>query len=185
MNLGAFTIVAVGADRTGSEEIEDYTGLFKRSPILASLMILFLLSLFGMPGLGGFMGKIVLSTAMIKIGPAGFALLAALLINTLISLYYYMKPVYYMVFVKDEQDRPTFPLANGVGLLAVCTIALLWTGLNFFGASKITSEYGKIYSPATSRVEVEAINEPAATGADEVSAQLPVTSTGKIANVNP
>ena len=42
----------------------------------------------------------------VTLGPGGFALLAVLLLNTLVSLYYYMRPIYYMYLARDEQARP-------------------------------------------------------------------------------
>lgn len=145
MNMGAFTVVALVAERTGSEDVRDYAGLIHRSPALAVVLVIFLLSLFGMPGLGGFLGKVYLMKAMIAIGPGGFALLAALLLNTLISLYFYMRPVYYMVFVRDEQDRPSFALSRGLAVLALCVVALVWTGLDL-GASRQTRGFTGIAS---------------------------------------
>ena len=146
MNTGAFTVAAMVADRTGSEDIRDYAGLMGRSPAVAVLLTLFLLSLFGMPGLGGFLAKFYLMIVMAKLGPAGFVLIAVLLINTLISLYYYVRPVYYMAFVSDDQDRPAFtPALAGLALLLVCAAALLWTGLS--GGTRLTRDYATLVTP--------------------------------------
>ena len=148
MNLGAFTIGGLIAKETGSEDIRDYAMLIRRSPALAVLMTLFLLSLFGMPGLGGFMGKIYLMAAMAKAGPGGFALIAVLLINTLISLYYYLRPVYYMVFVVDEEQRPMFvPRGFGVGLLSVCALAVLLTGIYSPAVHRFAEASGQLLVP--------------------------------------
>lgn len=130
MNLGAFTVVALVSEETGSEELEDYSGLMGRSPTMAILLSMFLLSLFGMPGLGGFMGKIFLMKSMSQAGLGGFVLVAVLLLNTLISLYYYMRPVYFMAFVADTANRPSFmPRGIAVGMLFACAGVLFWTGL--------------------------------------------------------
>ena len=172
MNLGAFTIVGIIAQRTGSEDVRDYAGLIKRSPAMAGLLILFLLSLFGMPGLGGFLGKIYLMKAMGQIGVGGFVLIAALLINTLISLYFYMRPVYYMVFVADDKNRPSFPLGAGFAILVCCAIALVWTGLDL-GASKLTSGYAALRDP-TRPVPVQP--KPAPVTAEAEAAAIPVAA---------
>jgi len=83
---------------------------------------------------------------MAKLGPAGFVLIAVLLINTLISLYYYVRPVYYMAFVSDDQDRPAFtPALAGLALLLVCAAALLWTGLS--GGTRLTRDYATLVTP--------------------------------------
>ncbi|MEX0775640.1 MAG: NADH-quinone oxidoreductase subunit N [Phycisphaeraceae bacterium] len=147
MNMGAFTVAALIALRTGSEDIRDYAGMIARSPALAVLMTVFLLSLFGMPGLGGFMGKINLMVVMSEAGAGGFALIAVLLVNTLISLYYYMRPVYFMMFVPDRQGRPAVVAsAAGLALLAVCTVALLWTGIVPGMLQGATDDYAQIFT---------------------------------------
>lgn len=134
MNLGAFTVAAIIGEQTGSEEVPDYAGLSRRSPVLAVTLSIFLLSLFGMPGLGGFLGKIAIGVAMTKLGPAGFALLAVLFLNTLLSLYYYMKPIYFMYLRPDEQQRLAFvPSGAGVALLALCVVGVIVTGLTGLG----------------------------------------------------
>jgi NADH-quinone oxidoreductase subunit N len=98
--------------------------------VLAVLMTVFLLSLFGMPGLGGFMGKVYLMIAMAQIGAGGYALIAALLLNTLVSLYYYLRPVYYMMQAEDTEQRPAVVLAGfSRGVLILSAIVLFWTGL--------------------------------------------------------
>ncbi len=142
MNLGAFTVAALIVQGTGTEELPGYTGLMRRCPILAVLMTLFLLSLFGMPGLGGFMGKIYLMKSMADAGTAGFVLIIVLLLNTLISLYYYMRPVYFMTLVTDPGDRPGFsPSGAGLAMVLVCAAALLWSGLNPAAMSRVAREY--------------------------------------------
>lgn len=152
MNLGAFTVASLVARATGDAEGEDirsYAGLISRSPALAVMMALFLLSLFGMPGLGGFIGKIYLMKVMAGIGPVGFTLIAVLLVNTLISLYYYMRPIYYMILLPDHERRPTFA-AHGMGfaMILVSGAALLWTGLLPAGAARMTKTYSHINAAA-------------------------------------
>ncbi len=143
MNFGAFTVAAVIAQQTGGEDIRDYAGMTSRSPLLAVLLGVFLLSLFGMPGLGGFLGKVYLMTAMAKLGAGGFALIAALLVNTLLSLYYYVRPVYYMVLVKDERNHPAIAVSGPVAaVLVLCAAAVVWTGLS--GGSDLAHDYASL-----------------------------------------
>ncbi len=149
MNLGAFTVAAVLAAQLGSEDIRDYAGLIKRSPLLSILMTLFMLSLFGMPGLGGFMGKLFLGTAMIQAGGIGALLVAILLLNTLFSLWYYLRPSYFMIFVKpNDDDAPSTPLARPstatLALLGWCVLMLFWTGILPNSAIQTTREYAAI-----------------------------------------
>lgn len=178
MNLGAFTVAALIADRTGSEDIRDYKQLIRRSPALAIVLSLFLLSLFGMPGLGGFMGKIFLMTAMAKAGAGGYVLIAVLLINTLFSLYYYMRPIYFMVFVADDQNRPAMsPRAIAWPLLALCVVMLLWTGFLPGFTGKLTSDYGTLISTPAHRASSEAVVQ--AVSVDTVEAATHATNVDR------
>lgn len=165
MNLGAFTVAALIARETGSEDIRDYAGMLRRSPILAVFLTLFLLSLFGMPALGGFMGKIFLAASMKKAGAAGLVLIAVLLINTLLSLYFYVRPVYYMAFVPDRENHPAFqPGLGGVLVLSVCAAAVLWTGILPGGPSTAAREQAVIYRAPTpvTPAPAAAVADPAA-----------------------
>ncbi len=135
MNLGAFTLaalIAAGHPGDDGESLESYAGLVRRSPLVTALMSLFLLSLFGLPGLGGFMGKVYLAKSMMDVaGGTGLFLVAILLINTLISLYYYLRPVYFMVFrpAEDEQAAPVGMPHLAALMMLICAAGVLWTGL--------------------------------------------------------
>ena len=87
-NLGAFAIIIAVSEAIGSEEIDDYSGLGRRSPFLAFSMLIFLLSLAGVPPLAGFIGKLYIFVAAMKEGL--YALITVGLINIVISLYYYL-----------------------------------------------------------------------------------------------
>jgi NADH-quinone oxidoreductase subunit N len=130
MNMGAFSVVNFITSATGAEDIRDYAGLSARSPTLAGLFTIFLLSLFGMPTLGGFMGKIYIGKLMADAGHGGFVLIAVMLLCTVASLYFYMKPVYYMFFVADKENRPAFtiPVASTL-MLGALALSLFFTGL--------------------------------------------------------
>ncbi len=87
-NLGAFAVVIAFSQSTNSDEIEDYSGLNRRSPFLAFSMLVFLLSLAGVPPLAGFIGKIYVFVAAIQEGL--FALITVGLVSIVISMYYYL-----------------------------------------------------------------------------------------------
>ena len=129
MNLGAFAVAAVVSQRFGSDDVRDYAGLAVRSPGLAVVLTIFMLSLFGMPGLGGFWAKIGLMKVMSAAGGWGFVLVGVLLINTVLSLYYYLRPVYYAVLVPERGDRPGLGWRGVWAVLALCAAAVIWTGL--------------------------------------------------------
>tara|TARA_Y100001933_G_scaffold265181_1_gene336514 strand:+ start:47161 stop:48768 length:1608 start_codon:yes stop_codon:yes gene_type:complete len=160
MNLGAFTIAAVFERQLGTLNISDYAGLLKKSPVLAILLIVFMLSLFGMPGLGGFMGKLFLGVGLVKAGTLGTVLLGVLLLNTLFSLWYYLRPCYFMVFATPDTQKqlPVIqPLRPALwAILAVCCIMLLWTGLLPAITSDIAQDNGRmIVSSAKRQIALE------------------------------
>ncbi len=98
-NLAAFLVIVLFFMATKSDEIENYAGLVKRSPLLATAMLLALVSLAGMPPLAGFFGKFTLLMATVNSGFVWLALIAA--VNIVISLYYYL-----MVAKRIYADAP-------------------------------------------------------------------------------
>mgnify|MGYP006284494343 CR=1 FL=1 len=162
MNVGAFTVAAIVESRTGGRDIADYANLFRQQPALAAAMTVFLLSLFGMPGLGGFLAKIQIMKGMAQFGTGGFVLIAVLLINTLLSLYFYLRPVYFMAFVEQSHGRRMVrpPRNWAAAILAVCVIALIWTGIDL-GTTNLAAEYGSVHQPSTTiSVPVDSPSEP-------------------------
>jgi NADH-quinone oxidoreductase subunit N len=103
-NLGAFAIVIAVSQAIGSDEIEDYSGLGRRSPFLAFAMLIFLLSLAGVPPLAGFIGKLYIFIAAIKEGL--YTLITVGLINIVISLYYYLIVVKKMYITEPHDPSP-------------------------------------------------------------------------------
>lgn len=103
-NLGAFAIVIAVSQAIGSDEIEDYSGLGRRSPFLAFAMLIFLLSLAGVPPLAGFIGKIYIFVAAIKEGL--YTLITVGLINIVISMYYYLIVVKKMYIIEPHDPSP-------------------------------------------------------------------------------
>ena len=91
MNLGAFFIVQLIANKMDSENIEDYTGLGYRSPVIGVCLTIFLISLTGLPPTAGFIGKLYIFTSVINSGHLWLAVIGV--INSVISLYYYIKVV--------------------------------------------------------------------------------------------
>ena len=121
-NTGAFAVVIAVSHAIGSDEIEDYSGLNRRSPFLAFAMLLFLLSLAGVPPLAGFIGKLYIFTAAIKEGL--YTLIAVGLINIIISMYYYLVVVKKMYI--NEPIDPS-PLSISGPMKAVVYAGLVGT----------------------------------------------------------
>ena len=94
MNLGAFAIVALIRNQTFSEEIDDYKGLSQQAPVLAICMAICMFSLVGIPPLGGFYGKAFIFASVYESTNVHWFMwlvLAAGGLNTVISLFYYLR----------------------------------------------------------------------------------------------
>ena len=87
-NVAAFSVVIAFSAATGSDRLDDYAGLARRSPLLALVFTFSLLSLAGIPPLGGFIGKLYLFSAAMERGFLWLVVVAAL--NSVVSLYYYL-----------------------------------------------------------------------------------------------
>ncbi|HKY33711.1 MAG TPA: NADH-quinone oxidoreductase subunit N [Candidatus Polarisedimenticolia bacterium] len=129
MNIGAFGLVIMlrRRDLVGDLVI-DFSGLAKRSPVAAFTMLLFLLSLAGIPPLAGFMGKWYLFGAAVRGDWAWLAVLAV--INSAISLYYYLRVVVCMYLKDPLTDEPfstSLPLNAALAIAGVMTVLLgIW-----------------------------------------------------------
>jgi NADH-quinone oxidoreductase subunit N len=123
-NLGAFAVV-VAIERKANEGImlEDYKGLSQRSPLLAFAMVIFMLSLTGIPPTGGFFGKLYLLRSTIDAGLIWLAVVAVL--TSIVSAFYYLRVVYHMYF-DDGKGELVIPNSLGwaVGVAAVATMVL-------------------------------------------------------------
>ncbi|MBI4485082.1 MAG: NADH-quinone oxidoreductase subunit N [Acidobacteria bacterium] len=126
MQLGAFAIIVMMRRQdVAGDELKDFSGLSFRHPMAAFAMLLFMLSLGGIPPTAGFMGKFWLFGAAIDAGYVWLAIIGVL--NSAISLYYYVRIVVFM-YLKRETigSEPAFsaPLAMVVGVAVVATIVL-------------------------------------------------------------
>jgi NADH-quinone oxidoreductase subunit N len=135
MNLGAFAVVAFLRDALGSEQIDDYAGLVRRSPGLTICMALILFSLLGLPPLAGFAAKFTIFYALYD--ARLLVLLAIGVLNTVLSLFYYLRVVKVMTFVPEPDGRPAtaaipiWSAAGGYCLLITIPVVVLGVGWNF------------------------------------------------------
>jgi NADH-quinone oxidoreductase subunit N len=128
MQLGAFTvIILLRRDQIAGEDLKDLSGLHVRHPLAALAMLFFMLSLGGIPPTAGFMGKFWLFGAAIDADYVWLAVIGVL--NSAISLYYYVRVVVFM-YLKDQTvgDVPPARAALTVAL-AVALVATLALGL--------------------------------------------------------
>jgi NADH-quinone oxidoreductase subunit N len=124
--MGAFYCVMLLANRVGSEDIEEYRGLGSRAPFLTVSLAIFLVSLTGLPPTAGFVGKLYLFSALISDGWIWLAVAGAL--NSVISLYYYVRVIRNMFLRPGEGD--VSPIAFG-GLQHALILLLLVPTLLF------------------------------------------------------
>ena len=113
-NLCAFTVVIAFSNATGSDEIKDYAGLHKRAPGLALAFTISLLSLAGIPLFAGFVGKFYIFASAVH--EKYYALVVLALINSTISLYYYLGVIREMYVSKPVSNEtvPVHPLFRAV-----------------------------------------------------------------------
>jgi len=128
MQLGAFTVIVLLRRRdVVGDELKDFSGLSFRQPAAAFAMLLFMLSLGGIPPTAGFMGKFWLFGAAIDSGYFGLAVIGVL--NSAISLYYYIRVVVFMYLKKDTLgSEPTSSPALNIALV-VAVVATLVLGM--------------------------------------------------------
>jgi NADH-quinone oxidoreductase subunit N len=126
-NLGAFGVAAIISSKTGKESIDDYDGLYRTNPMLSLTMMLALFSLAGIPPVAGFFGKFFLFAAAAKQGMYILVFIAVL--NTIISLYYYLLVVKAMFL--NRSDRPIAYFKSDVYTklgLAMCIAGIIIIG---------------------------------------------------------
>jgi NADH-quinone oxidoreductase subunit N len=126
MNLGAFAVVTSLRQRNViGDELDDMAGLYQRAPVEAVLMLLFLLSLAGIPPAAGFLGKYYIFLSLIESGHYGLASLGVL--YSLFGLYYYLKIANSML-MRSPMETGRLPVSIGmrcaVGVTALATIVI-------------------------------------------------------------
>jgi NADH-quinone oxidoreductase subunit N len=125
MNLGAFAVVIGLSRQAPGMLITDFAGLGRRAPAMALAMSVFLLSLAGIPPLAGFWAKVRIFQAAISADQAWLAVV--MVVNSVISLYYYVAIVRQMYFVEVPDVRPLrapLGVAGVVGLAAATVVAV-------------------------------------------------------------
>jgi NADH-quinone oxidoreductase subunit N len=129
MNVGAFAVVGHFAS-AGERYVtmEDYAGLGKRSPLLAAIFTMFLLSLIGIPAFGGFFAKFYVFSAALQANLVGLVIIGVL--NSAIAAYYYLRIIVVMYMREAREDIPVAPIPAGLGLaLALSLAATIYLGV--------------------------------------------------------
>ena len=129
MNVGAFAIVSHLSSR-GERYVtlDDYAGLGRRSPLIAAILTVFLLSLIGIPITGGFFAKFYVFSAALQANLIGLALIGV--INSAIAAYYYLRVIVYMYMRDPRTETPVSRIPAGLGIgLAISVIATIYLGV--------------------------------------------------------
>jgi NADH-quinone oxidoreductase subunit N len=128
MNLGAFAVVQVVADKLKTEEIAGYKGLGYQAPLIGVLLSIYLFSLAGLPPLAGFIGKFFLFAALIKNSGFWYIALAFVgILNSVVGLFYYTRIMREM-YMRGGEDTPAWS-ASLAPLLIVLALPILVLGL--------------------------------------------------------
>src|SRR5215510_3797871 len=141
MNLGAFLVVTIIYDSDKTFEIDDYNGMFKRSPFLAVAMAIFMLSLIGIPPFSGFMGKLYIFGSVIDKGLDWFAAVGGR--NAAVAAFYYMRVLKAMLI--EDSNRTAEPLQisflNQALLVALLLpnilLVIFWTPIDRWTAASV------------------------------------------------
>jgi NADH-quinone oxidoreductase subunit N len=175
MNLGAFAVVAFLRNLTGSEDLSSFRGLVHRAPLLVITLGVFLLSLLGIPPLAGFAAKFqvfsVLYRAGQDYGTAGFqglsltmyALLVIGGLNTVLSVFYYVRVLRVMILdrpLEEVEGRPSAPLplrANAAAYAVFLSAMIFVLGILWDPLARLSNDFG-----------ARAFNQPLAARAEEV-----------------
>jgi NADH-quinone oxidoreductase subunit N len=129
MNLGAFAVItSLRHKNVIGDELDDLNGLYSRAPVEAVLMLIFMLSLAGIPPLAGFWGKYFIFLSLISTGHYALASLGVL--YSVFGLYYYLKIANAMFMGKTEKGEERLPVSLTMrAAIAVSAIATLYIGL--------------------------------------------------------
>ena len=127
MTLGAFGVVIVAENKGENLSLSDLSGFAVRHPWISGAMALFMFSLAGIPPTAGFFGKLLVFKSVIEVGEIGLALVAVL--ASVVSVYYYLRVVYYMYMKPTEEARPAHLSGFIVIGLAVAAIGMVALGI--------------------------------------------------------
>ncbi len=143
MNLGAFWIIHIMAEKLNSEEISAYNGLGYRAPLASVCMAIFMFSLTGLPPLAGFIGKFYLFAAIVKDHWYWLAVIGVL--NSVVSLYYYAGVAKAMFLVKLEKPEEVKISLYDKVILLVLTVPIIIFGVYWIPLIEWTSSSISIF----------------------------------------
>lgn len=126
MNMGAFAVIQLMSETTGSEEIKDFAGFYKKAPVLAASFGILLLSLAGFPGTAGFIGKVNIFMSAFNDKSNPHYVLASIMIATTVVSYVYYFGILTQMFFRPSVDTKALKIPAGilatVGITVVASI---------------------------------------------------------------
>ena len=127
-NVAVFGVLILVSNVSKSDDLKDLSGLNRRSPFLALVMMLGLLSLGGIPPTAGFIGKFFLFRSAVE---AGYTWLAAVgILNAFVALYYYLSIIKYMYLYRSDEEGVPIPVSRAAQIgLAVSVFFILFLGI--------------------------------------------------------
>ncbi len=139
-NAGAFAVVAAVEEVRGAATLDDFAGLVHRAPFLAAAMLIFLLSLAGIPPLAGFVAKFFVFAPVIR--SQYYVLAAVALVNAVVAAGYYLKVVKQMFFLPEPAANPrSWPVARGMrAALWVCLVGVFLVGIYMQGFTVVAAQ---------------------------------------------
>ena len=129
MNLGAFFVLIYVSQKEGGENFEHFSGLGWRMPIVGIVMTVFMFSLTGLPPTVGFIGKFYLFVAVINAGSSFYWIAFFGAINTVVSLYYYMRVVKTMYLDGEPSDEIVVPSFSTTAIFLVLAVPSVFFGI--------------------------------------------------------
>jgi len=152
--LAAFAVICVALRQVEGDDISALAGLGQRSPLLAAMMTLAMVSLAGVPPLAGFFGKFLLIKSAVEQGPAQPAfywLVAIALIGVVISLWYYFGVIRAIYWSKEPADISAIAVSLPIKMvLLVCAAGMFFLGLYPNPAVKVASRATQSLLPPSS-----------------------------------
>ncbi len=133
MNFGAFAVVAFVRNARKSESIADYAGMVRRSPAVAVAMAIILFSLVGLPPLAGFSAKFAAFAALLDAKMYLLLIIGGL--NTVLSLFYYLRVVKVMMMEAEpaEQPAPVIPSFSVPGMYTAVLAGMMFLIFVYWG----------------------------------------------------
>ena len=144
-NLGAFIAIIAISNRIGSDEIADYSGMAKRSPLVAAALALCLISLTGIPPTAGFMAKLYIFNAGVDANLIWLVIVGVL--NAVIAAYYYLRVVKLMYLGEPVSDEWVTSTGSLSVALAIACLGVLVLGIYPWVVLKVAETASSLFLP--------------------------------------